>query len=104
MLESSNTIYEKVRQEPLVQVVQRRQLRFIGHCLRRNPNELMNTYALYTPKPGHIERKRGRPRLNYSDYIARLINNRPDPEECCRKKSWHNMVFPCKPRLFAVEW
>jgi hypothetical protein len=31
---SNNTIYENVKQEPLLQAIQRRQLRFIGHCLR----------------------------------------------------------------------
>jgi hypothetical protein len=56
---SNNRIYEMVKQEPLVQTIQRRQLRFIGHCLRRNQTEFTNTYALYTPKPGHGKRKRG---------------------------------------------
>ncbi|CAF2560732.1 unnamed protein product [Rotaria sp. Silwood2] len=36
-------------------------------------------YALYTPKPGHGKRKRGQPRLNYVDYVARLINNDEPP-------------------------
>ncbi|CAF2527054.1 unnamed protein product [Rotaria sp. Silwood2] len=50
----------QVNQEPLVQTIQRRHLRFIGHCLRRNPTEFTNMYTLYTPKPGHGKRKRGR--------------------------------------------
>jgi hypothetical protein len=106
---SNNTIYEKAKQEPLVQAVQRRQLRFIGHCLRRNPNEFINTYALYTPKSGHGKRKRGRPRLNYPDYVARLINNDEPPtideirKTAADRKGWHKIVVACKPQLFAVE-
>jgi hypothetical protein len=105
----NNTIYETIKQEPLTQTVQRRQLRFIGHCLGRNTNEFINIYALYTPKPGHGKRKRGRPRLNYPDYVARLINNDEPPtteeirKTAANRKNWHDIVVVCKPRLFAVE-
>jgi hypothetical protein len=106
---SNSTIYETVKQEPLVQTLQRRQLRFIGHCLRRNSNEFTNIYALYTPKPGHGKRKRGRPRLNYPDYVARLINNDEPPtideirKTAANRKEWQKIVVACKPPLFAVE-
>jgi hypothetical protein len=105
----NNTIYETTKQEPLTQTIQRRQLRFIGHCLRRNTNEFINMYALYTPKPDHGKCKRGRPRLNYSDYVARLINNdEPPTTEEIRKtaadrEKWRKIVVVCKPLLFAVE-
>ena len=100
---SSYTILEKVQQKPLTQIIQRRQLRFIGHCLRRNPNEFINMYALYTPKPGHGKRKQGRPRLKYTDYIAELINNEEPPtidemqETAADKRTWHKIVVACKP-------
>jgi hypothetical protein len=106
---SNNTIYENVKQEPLVQTIQRRQLRFIGHCLRRNSNEFTNMYALYTPKPGHGKRKRGRPRLKYVDYVARLINNDDPPtideirKAAADRKRWYDIVIACKPRLFAAD-
>jgi hypothetical protein len=106
---SNNRIYETVKQEPLVQTIQRRQLRFIGHCLRRNQTEFTNTYALYTPKPGHGKRKCGRPRLQYVDYAARLINNDDPPttDEIRRtaadRKCWYEIVIACKPRLFAAD-
>ena len=106
---SNNTIYGRVKQEPLVQTIQRRQLRFIGHCLRRNPNEFTNMYALYTPKPGHGKRKAGRPRLQYVDYVTRLINNDDPPstdeirKTAADRKRWHDIVIACKPRLFAVD-
>jgi hypothetical protein len=106
---SNSIIYEKVKQEPLVQTVQHRQLRFIGHCLRRKPNEFTNIYALYTPKPGHGKRKHGRPRLNYPDYVVRLINNDEPPtldelkKAAANRKYGHDIVIACKPRLFVVE-
>ena len=98
-----------MKQEPLVQTIQRRQLRFIGHCLRRKSNEFTNMYALYTPKPGHGKRKRGRPRLKYVDYVARLINNDNPPtieeirEAAAGRKRWYDIVIACKPRLLAAD-
>ncbi|CAF1276691.1 unnamed protein product [Adineta ricciae] len=106
---SNNTIYGIVKQEPMVQRVQRRQLRFIGHCLRKNSNEFINQYALYIPRPGHGKRKRGRPRLNYPDYVARLINNDEPPtiteirKTAANRKEWHKIVVACRPPLFAAE-
>ena len=98
-----------MKQEPLAQTIQRRQLRFIGHCLRRKSNEFTNMYALYTPKPGHGKHKRGRPRLKYVDYVARLINNGNPPtieeirKAAADRKSWYDIVIACKPRLFAAD-
>ncbi|CAF4342901.1 unnamed protein product, partial [Rotaria socialis] len=85
--------------EPLTQTIQRRQLRYIGHCLRRNTNEFINMYALYTPKSGHGTRKRGRPRLNYPDYVARLINNDTPPtieeirKTAVNREEWQSNEF-----------
>ncbi|CAF1390212.1 unnamed protein product [Adineta steineri] len=106
---TNTAIYEKIKQEPLIHTIQRRQLRYIGHCLRRNPNEFINMYALYSPKNGHGKRKRGRPRLKYVDYVVRLINNDEPPTSdeirkvAANRKRWHDIVIACKPRLFAVD-
>ena len=50
---SNETIYRNIKQEPTVKNIQRRQLRFIGHCLRRDKEEFTYQYALYTPQPKH---------------------------------------------------
>ena len=98
-----------MEQGPLVQTIQRRQLRFIGHCLRRNSNEITNMYALYTPKPGHGKHKRGRPRLKYVDYVTRLIHNDNPPtiekirNAAAVRKNWFDIVIACKPHLFAAD-
>ena len=105
---SNNTVYKTVKQEPLTQTIQRRQLRFIGHCLRRNTNELSNIYAIYTPKAGHSKLKRGRPRFHYHGYIASLINNNRPPttdeirKTAANRERWSKIVVACKPCLFAV--
>ena len=50
---SNERLYELTGQRPLSEIIQQRQLRFIGHSLRRNPTEPINQYALYTPKENH---------------------------------------------------
>ena len=107
---SNNTTYKIVEQEPLTQTIQRRQLRFIGHCLCRNANELINVYALYSPKPGDDTQKRGRPRFHYHGYLASLINDDEPPTSdeirraAANRERWFKIVVACKPRLFAVGW
>ncbi len=54
---SNETLYKNTKQEPKVQTIQRRQLRFIEHCLRRVKEEFTYQYALYTPQPRHGKRK-----------------------------------------------
>ena len=51
--------------DPLVLTVQRRQLRFVGRCLRKAENELINKYVLYTPELSHGNRGRGQPKMLY---------------------------------------
>ena len=69
---SKETIYRNTKQEPIVQTIQRRQLRFIEHCLRRDKEEFTYQYAFYTPQLRHGKRKQCRPKLLYSAYTARL--------------------------------
>ena len=61
--------------DPLVLTVQRRQLQFVGHCLRKAENELINKYVLYTPELSHGNRGRGQPKMLYPDYIGQLIDS-----------------------------
>ena len=99
---SNNQIYEITGQAPLVQLIKQRQLRFIGHCLRKPPTELVNQYALYTPKANHGHRGRGRPKMTYLNYIAGLINNEVLPTEqeirnlAANRDGWKKIVADCK--------
>ena len=68
---SNSKILERVGiKHPLILTVQRRQLKFVGHSLRRAEDELINEYVLYTPEPYHGQRGAGRPPLLYPDDIA----------------------------------
>ncbi len=114
---TNSEIYRQIKNatgkeiEPLTLQIQRRQLRYVGHCLRKAENELINKYALYTPLPSHGTRGRGNPRMTYAEYIGRLILNDVLPSAGEIRKMandrdlWKNRVVGgCKPKLFAVEW
>ena len=57
----------------------------------------------------HGKRKQGRPKLLYTEYIAKLINNEVQPKiEKLRKieverTEWSKFVVACKPRLFSAD-
>ena len=54
---SNRQIYETTSSSPLMSTVRMRQLKFLGHILRMEKNELIKIYALYIPP--HGKRPRG---------------------------------------------
>ena len=56
---TNEAVLQQTGESPLSDHVKERQLRFLGHCLRRHPNDLIAQHALYTPK--HGRQSRGRP-------------------------------------------
>ena len=107
---SYERLYELTGQRPLSEIIQQRQLRFIGHSLRRNPTELINQYALYTPKENHGKRGRRAPKiilLEDAKYFARLINHQVPPSEimalAANRDLWGEIVVDCKPTRVAAE-
>ena len=96
--------------DPLALQVQKRQLRYVGHCLRKPKNELIHKYVLYTPRKSHGERKKGRPQLQFAEYIGKLINRdiqlTVDEIRAMAndRKLWATKVVGvCKPKVFAVD-
>ena len=83
----------------LVQLIQQRQLRFLGHILRKPEDELANKYALYHPR--HGKRKIGRPNTIFHQYIARVMchDNPPTPEEirlmAQDRTNWGKLIADC---------
>ena len=68
----SNTIvYSMTNSKPLINCVQNRQRRFLGHILRLPEEEPARTYALYIPT--HGKRRPGRPRTSYPAYVQRVL-------------------------------
>jgi len=72
----NTTVLISVSRNELIHAVHDRRLYFLGHMLRNARSPHANTYALY--QPTHGTTRRGRPRLNYVDYIERLTGMRTD--------------------------
>ena len=107
---SNEEIYTKIGITPLVHQIQRRQLKYVGHCLRKDKNELINKYVLYKAEDRLGKLGKGRARLMYAEYIGELINDESPPsiddirEAAKDRKEWRKKVVDvCKPKLFAVD-
>ena len=72
-----------------------RQLRFLGHMLRNTHSPHASTYALY--QPTHGTTRRGRPRLNYVDYIERLTGMKTNElvEVSQDREAWRELEVTC---------
>ena len=96
---SNEEVLKRVKQDLLIQLIQQRQLHFLGHILRKPENELVNRYALFHTK--HGKRKPGRPKLMFHQNIASVISQAypPTPEEIRRmaqdRKAWKKLVTDC---------
>lgn len=108
---SNKEIYNRTKQVPLATTVQQRQLRFVGHCLRRNENEPIHQYVLYTPSNDHGKRKTGKPKISYASYISKLVSKDPKSpwtvedikNNAADRKEWRKLVIACKPIVFADD-
>ena len=69
---SNEEVYDRTGTALFSQSDKARQIRFLGHCLRRPQGDLISTYALYHPTNGK-PRPGGRKILFY-EYAAKLIN------------------------------
>ena len=70
--------YDRTGTVPLSQSVKARQIRFLGHCLRRPQGDLISKYALYHPT--HGKPRPGRRKIIFHEYAAKLINpENPSP-------------------------
>ena len=70
-------IYRRTAQEPLMPTIRARQLRWIGHLLRRAKNEPARELALYEPRPRLGNSKQG-PNITYKHQIASLLTTQPE--------------------------
>ena len=70
-------IYRRTAQEPLMPTIRARQLRWIGHLLRRAKNEPARELALYEPQPRLGKSKQG-PNITYKHQIASLLTTQPE--------------------------
>ena len=70
---SNKAVYEQVGKDQLILQIQQRQLRFVGHSLRRTGQ--IGDCVLYTPDERHGKRSR----TKYHTYIGKLINSGAPP-------------------------
>ena len=70
---TNEEVHKRVDQKPIVVTMRQRQLRWLGHALRRNEKDPANIFALYEPSKTLGQTKRGRPVLNYVSYIIGLL-------------------------------
>ena len=69
---TNNQLYNISQQRPLIHTIQKRQLKWVGHILRKPFDEPLNIYALYLPTHGKC--RQGRQPLLYPEYIARILS------------------------------
>ena len=94
------TVYSMTNTVPLIHLVRRHQLKFLGHTLQISKEEPARRYALYVPTIG--KRRPGRPRSSYLTYVQRLLG---DNEGAMQKqqiaaladdcRAWKNLVVTC---------
>ena len=69
---TNEEVCRRANVRPLSVIVQERQLRFLGHSLRRSPADPISNLALFTPPYGHANR--GRQPTTFPAYISNTIN------------------------------
>ena len=68
-----DNIYAQVNRRPLIYTINKRQLGWLGHTLRRDKDEPTTILALYEPAVKHGQAKRGPKKLTYTSQISKLI-------------------------------
>ncbi|CAF0774491.1 unnamed protein product [Brachionus calyciflorus] len=99
---TNEQLFAIVNQRPIAEELRKRQLKFIGHCLRMPPEELTNIYALYQSRVRE-KNKSGRPTAKYIEHISQFITSD------CRlkltaeiskytsdKRSWSSLITEAK--------
>ena len=100
-------IYDSKETVPLSQSVKARQIRFLGHCLRRHQEDLISTYALNNPAYGK-PRPGGR-KVLFNENAAKLINPEylPFPHEIREmaqdREAWKRMEDDYWHRWYSHE-
>ena len=91
------TILDRVKMPPLINLVRKRQLGWLGHTLRLDDQEPSKIFALYEPKHGRF--KQGPRPLNYRSQIVNLISSASDCvsnehliEMAKNKKKWNKII------------
>ncbi len=96
---TNEDVYKRAKARQISTVIKERQLRFLGHSIRRPRDDIICQLALYHPL--HGKRGRGRPQKLFPSYIADLlttaINITPTEGEIRRlaqdRDGWRSLVM-----------
>ena len=96
---TNEEIYNRVEQKPLSVTILKRQLKWVGHMLRRDTSEPIQNLAFYHPTHGTA--RRGRPTRTNHQHIAALINQDYEmsaseiAEAAKDRAKWRKRVLDC---------
>ena len=98
---TNESVYSQTQARPLSSEVKGRQLRFLGHSLRRDKEDHINRFALYVPSVGR--RSVGGQKRLFLQYISRVIKggSRALTEREIRHATvdrdyWRHLVAACR--------
>jgi hypothetical protein len=102
---TNEELYSTTRQQPISEIIKRRQHQFIDHCLRLETTEPAHIYVLYKSEVSN--NRRGRPRLSYRDYAYQQYEHLALDKEQLHEELvelanidrglWNSIVVPDKP-------
>ena len=102
---TNKELYKTVNQQPTSLEIRKRQLSFVGHCLRMPEDEPVRIYSLYESKVRESNRQ-GRKSTSYLDQISNyILQDRKDKLSEAQitnyardKESWRRIIAaPKKP-------
>ena len=102
---TNTELYNTVKQHPISFEIKKRQLSFVGHCLRMSEDEPARVFALYESRVKESNRQGRRP-TSYLDQISNyILQDRRDKlseaqitNYARNKESWkHIVAVPKKP-------
>ena len=98
---SNSEIYERIGMDPLTNIIQHRQLKYVGHCLMKDKEKkLITKCVLYEPRASHGKRKQDKSNMTYAEYIGKLFNLEIPPSADNRLEWKSKFVDACRPRVF----
>ena len=101
---TNNIVYSRTNMYPLSYTIQERQLKFLGHSLRRPADHIVSMYGLYCPPHGRPSR--GQPPTLYPKYISKIlhptfpITTEEIRRAACDRPGWRSQVVAaCRRQL-----
>ena len=94
---SNEDLYTRTGQEPISQTVQRRRLKWFGHCVRAAPNSPAAQALTLALDMSDVKRPRGRPPLRWIDIVKKDVATisltlTEAANMAANRERWHELV------------